>query len=89
MSREATLKYLDEHKIKESLDSVLNAIMKERPEDPYILLGDMVGKKSRSKTIVDIVAREILDAKGQPAIDVDVITPLGTFSASRPCKPPR
>ncbi len=35
-------------------------------------------------TILDIKAREILDSRGNPTVEVDVITAEGTFRAAVP-----
>ena len=34
--------------------------------------------------ILDVKAREILDSRGNPTVEVDVITALGTFRAAVP-----
>jgi len=37
-----------------------------------------------ASTILDIKAREILDSRGNPTVEVDVITHKGTFRAAVP-----
>ena len=39
---------------------------------------------NKLSTILDIKAREILDSRGNPTVEADVITELGTFRAAVP-----
>lgn len=89
MSREETLAYLEKHNIKEAIDEVVNAVMKDQPDDPFVVLAETVAAKSVGpKGILDIIAREIMDSKGKPTVEVEVRTDQDTFTACCACAPP-
>ena len=88
-AREEALAYLQKHSIKEAIDDVVNSVMKDRPDDPFVVLAESVAAKSvGAKGILDVVAREVLDSKGKPTVEVEVRTEQDTFRASCACAPP-
>ena len=85
-AREEALAYLQKYSIKEAIDDVVNSVMKDRPDDPFVVLAESVAAKSvGAKGILDVVAREVLDSKGKPTVEVEVRTEQDTFRASCAC----
>ena len=89
MSREETLAYLEKHSIKEAIDDIVNSVMKDKPDDPFVVLAESVAAKSVGpKGILDVMAREVMDSKGRPTVEVEVRTEQDTFTACCACAPP-
>lgn len=74
--------YLDEHGLEDALNCAVNAVVKERPDDPYLELGERLLKSSATaKTIAGVSSREILTHDGS-AFEIVVWTSRGAFTAA-------
>lgn len=82
-AQELVLKYLKEHKITEKLNGSINKLCKVKAADPW---GYMIGDLRNFQTIciTDVKARQIFDSRGNPTVEVDVTTQLGTYRAAVP-----
>jgi enolase len=79
--------YLSTHQLEDSLNNIINKIVREKPLDPFVVMADLLKAKSPAQSgILNVFAREILNSKGIPTVEVDVTTHKGVFSASYPCK---
>jgi len=66
------MKYLQDHHISDKLNKIVNLLCKARPEDPMGFLGKALMSEAKSPTISKVVAREILDSRGNPTVEVDI-----------------
>lgn len=83
--RQIVQAYVAEHSIESTINEVLNKCCKERPDDPFKYMADLLGEKSTAaKGIVSLVCREVLDSSGKPTLEVELTTDVGTFRASAP-----
>ena len=74
--------YCEGHDLQATLNSVINACVKARPDDPFGFMSTMLKEKSNAETgILSVVAREVLDGLGRPTIETEVTTETGTYSA--------
>jgi len=76
--------YLDKHKIHERLNKVVNQLAKDKPEDPSPYLREAFRPRSQDVKITGVKARQIFDSRGNPTIEVEVTTGLGTYRAAVP-----
>ncbi|KAJ1463168.1 enolase C-terminal domain-like protein [Pelagophyceae sp. CCMP2097] len=75
--------YLEEHGLETALNDVVNEVVKTRPEDPYIHMAEKIrGSSETANSIISVSAREILNGRGAPALEVEVMTQQGSFYAS-------
>ena len=75
--------YMQEHGLEKTLNDVVNEVVKTRPLDPYVRLGQSLLRSSETaNAITGVDAREILDGQGRPALEVEVSTQQGGFTAS-------
>ena len=90
MSKDVTNKklvesYLNEHALEKILNSVINQCVKERPQDPFVMMAALLKEHSSAKIgILSICGREVLDSSGTPTVEVTVTTQQGEFTASAP-----
>ncbi|DAZ97594.1 TPA: hypothetical protein N0F65_002213 [Lagenidium giganteum] len=75
--------YLGEHALEQSLNDVINQVVADRPEDPFLVLSRLLYAKATSqKGIFYVQVQEILDARGQPTVLVQLHTGKGVFDAT-------
>lgn len=75
--------YMQEHGLETTLNDVVNQIVKTRPLDPYVKLGQSLLRSSETaNAITGVDAREILSGAGSPALEVEISTQQGEFRAS-------
>lgn len=82
-AQEQVLKYLKEHKITERLNGTVNKMCKIKAPDPW---GYMIGELRHLQqiSIIDVKGRQIFDSRGNPTVEVEVTTQLGTYRAAVP-----
>jgi enolase len=80
--REEIEQYMAVHGLEPQLNSVVNEIVRDRPEDPFATMAQsLLVKSERASLILGVSARETLSAQGYPALEVSVNTIHGTFTA--------
>eukprot|EP00457_Paulinella_chromatophora_P005578 gb/GEZN01005595.1/.p1 GENE.gb/GEZN01005595.1/~~gb/GEZN01005595.1/.p1 ORF type:complete len:500 (+),score=100.75 gb/GEZN01005595.1/:79-1578(+) len=77
------LEYLEKHDLTKELEKAINAVAGTKPVQPLKALADMLTKKIKP-TITGVKARQIFDSRGNPTVEVDVTTELGTYRAAVP-----
>lgn len=74
--------YLEQHHLQTFIGDAVNDIVKERPKDPLLKLGDALRACSdASRQIQKVRGRQILNGEGLPAVEVEVRT--GQVRANR------
>lgn len=77
--------YLAEHDLENVLNKIINRIVKHRPEDPFVVLSNLIKKESKGiQGILSVEASQCLDGRGFPTLRMKVTTSLGVFQASVP-----
>ncbi|TMW57595.1 hypothetical protein Poli38472_003520 [Pythium oligandrum] len=77
--------YLQEHALETELNQVINQVVADRPEDPFLVLSSLLYVKATAKRgIVHVEVKEVLDGLGLPGILVRLHTGKGVFEASIP-----
>ncbi|KAJ5066781.1 enolase [Anaeramoeba ignava] len=72
-SKIAELKeYLEKNKISQNFEDVLNECLEKLPEDPFGFFANAFGRYAHKPVIEKLVARQILDSRGNPTVEVDV-----------------
>jgi len=66
------MKYLQDHHISDKLNKIVNLLCKARPDDPMGFLGKALMNEAKSPVISKIVAREVLDSRGNPTVETDI-----------------
>ncbi|OQR81822.1 enolase [Thraustotheca clavata] len=75
--------YLAQHGLESALNVFLNQVVRDRPTDPYLVLGGLLQNRATSnKGIFLVSAKEIVDTSGYPTLLVCVHTGKGPFEAS-------
>ena len=75
--------YMQEHGLETTLNDAVNTIVKTRPSDPYVKLGQSLLRSSETaNAITGVTAREVLGGDGRPALEVEVTTQHGKFAAA-------
>ena len=75
--------YMKEHRLEVSLNDAVNAVVKDRPSDPFVELSALMAKVSANANVVlGVAAQEIMGGGGTPALEVTVTTAKGAFTAS-------
>ncbi|ETW00406.1 hypothetical protein H310_07045 [Aphanomyces invadans] len=81
--KELIEEYLAQHGIENALNVFLNQVVRDRPADPYLVLGGLLQHRATSsKGIFSISAREVFDANGLPTLLAVVHTSKGRFEGS-------
>ncbi|KAG9414037.1 hypothetical protein AC1031_013240 [Aphanomyces cochlioides] len=81
--KELVEEYLAQHGLENTLNLLVNQVVRDRPADPYLVLGDLLQSRATSgKGIFSISAREIVDSNGLPTLLASVHTPKGRFEGS-------
>mmetsp|Transcript_34245 Transcript_34245/g.89482 ORF Transcript_34245/g.89482 Transcript_34245/m.89482 type:complete len:499 (+) Transcript_34245:40-1536(+) len=77
--------YLDSHKIQSTVEDAINACVKANAEDPCLFMSQHLATKAAPDTIKTLKARQIFDSRGNPTVEVDLITAKGnTYRAAVP-----
>jgi enolase len=81
--RDLVESYVQEHALEETLNDVVNQIVADRPEDPFLVLSSLLyGKATAKRGIFHVECKEILDGLGLPGVLVRVHTGKGVFDAT-------
>ncbi|RDY12743.1 Cytosolic enolase 3 [Mucuna pruriens] len=75
--------YLDRHMLSRKLEDAVNAAVRAKTSDPVLFISNHMRKAVQS-VITKIKARQILDSRGIPTVEVDLHTNKGVFRASVP-----
>ncbi|KAJ8749743.1 hypothetical protein K2173_012294 [Erythroxylum novogranatense] len=75
--------YLDKHMLSRKIEDAVNAAVRAKTSDPVLFISNHM-KKSVQSVITKIKARQILDSRGIPTVEVDLYTNKGMFRASVP-----
>ena len=81
--QEQVLKYLQENKVTETMQTIVNKMCKLKPDNAYGFLAQELAKEQKV-TITAVHARQIFDSRGNPTVEVDVTTQLGKYTAAVP-----
>lgn len=81
--QQKVLTYLKENKITEKINSIVNKLCKEAPQDAFSFLAAEFMKEQKI-TITGVAARQIFDSRGNPTVEVDITTQQGTYTACVP-----
>jgi enolase len=80
--------YLQEHRLESILNSVINQCVKDRPQDPFVMMATLLKEHSSAKIgVLSVIGREVLDCRGVPTVEATVVTQQGSFTASVPVGP--
>ncbi|KAK6163228.1 hypothetical protein DH2020_000092 [Rehmannia glutinosa] len=75
--------YLDKHMLSRKIEDAVNAAVRAKTPDPVLFISNHM-KKSVPSVITNVKARQILDSRGIPTVEVDLYTNKGLFRASAP-----
>ncbi|XP_031401859.1 cytosolic enolase 3 [Punica granatum] len=79
--------YLDKHMLSRKIEDAVNAAVRAKTPDPVLFISNHM-RKAVSSVIRKIKARQILDSRGIPTVEVDLYTNKGMFRASVPSGDP-
>ncbi|XP_010557227.1 PREDICTED: cytosolic enolase 3 [Tarenaya hassleriana] len=75
--------YLDKHMLSRKIEDAVNAAVRAKTSDPVLFISNHM-RKAVPSMITKIKARQILDSRGIPTVEVDLHTNKGVFRASVP-----
>lgn len=75
--------YLDKHMLPRKIEDAVNAAVRAKAADPVLFIASHM-KKSAPSVITKVKARQILDSRGIPTVEVDLYTSKGMYRASAP-----
>ncbi|CAM8898794.1 unnamed protein product [Rhodiola kirilowii] len=75
--------YLDKHMLSRKIEDAVNAAVRAKTSDPVLFISNHM-RKAVPSVITKVKARQILDSRGIPTIEVDLHTNKGMFRASAP-----
>ncbi|GAB4860058.1 Beta-enolase [Ancistrocladus abbreviatus] len=75
--------YLDKHSLARKIEDAVNAAVRAKTPDPVLFISNHM-RKSVQSVITKVKARQILDSRGIPTVEVDLYTNKGMFRASAP-----
>eukprot|EP00249_Psilotum_nudum_P004729 c18235_g1_i1 orf=88-1515(+) len=75
--------YLEKHKLSQRIEDAVNAAVRTKAPDPVIFIANHM-KRALPSTITKVTARQILDSRGNPTVEVDLFTNKGSFRAAVP-----
>ncbi|XP_024392740.1 uncharacterized protein [Physcomitrium patens] len=75
--------YLEKHKLSSRIEDAVNAAVRAKSPDPVIFIADHL-RKAVPGVITKVHARQIIDSRGNPTVEVDVWTGKGMFRAAVP-----
>ncbi|EPS60374.1 enolase, partial [Genlisea aurea] len=79
----SVLEYLDKHMLSRKIEDAVNAAVRAKTPDPILFISNHM-RKSVPSVITKVKARQILDSRGFPTVEVDLHTHRGVFRASVP-----
>ncbi|KAJ4725665.1 Enolase [Melia azedarach] len=79
--------YLDKHMLSRKIEDAVNAAVRAKSPDPVLFISNHM-RKAVPSVITKIKARQILDSRGIPTVEVDLFTNKGMFRASAPSGDP-
>ncbi|XP_042461899.1 cytosolic enolase 3-like [Zingiber officinale] len=75
--------YLDKHMLSRKIEDAVNAAVRAKASDPVLFISNHM-RKAVPPVITKIKARQILDSRGIPTVEVDLYTNKGMYRASVP-----
>lgn len=75
--------YLDKHMLSRKIEDAVNAAVRAKTSDPVLFISNHM-KKAVPSVITKVKARQILDSRGIPTVEVDLYTNKGMFRAAAP-----
>ncbi|XAR60688.1 Phosphopyruvate hydratase [Bertholletia excelsa] len=75
--------YLDKHMLSRKIEEAVNAAVRAKTPDPVLYIANHM-RKAVPSVITKVQARQILDSRGIPTVEVDLHTNKGVFRASAP-----
>ncbi|XP_043718338.1 cytosolic enolase 3 isoform X2 [Telopea speciosissima] len=75
--------YLDKYMLSRKIEDAVNAAVRAKAPDPVLFISNHM-KKAVPSVITKIKARQILDSRGIPTVEVDLYTNKGMFRAAAP-----
>ncbi|CAA3008897.1 cytosolic enolase 3 [Olea europaea subsp. europaea] len=75
--------YLDKHMLSRKIEDAVNAAVRAKTPDPVLFISNHM-RKSVSSAITKVKARQILDSRGIPTVEVDLYTNKGIFRGASP-----
>ncbi|KAM3231822.1 cytosolic enolase 3 [Capsicum chacoense] len=75
--------YLDKHLLSRRIEDAVNAAVRAKTSDPVLFISNHM-RKAVPSVITKVKARQILDSRGIPTVEVDLHTNKGVFRASAP-----
>ncbi|CAH9074884.1 unnamed protein product [Cuscuta europaea] len=75
--------YLDKHMLSRKIEDAVNAAVRAKTNDPVLFISNHM-RKAVPSVITKLKARQILDSRGIPTVEVDLYTNKGMFRASSP-----
>ncbi|GAY37933.1 hypothetical protein CUMW_032850 [Citrus unshiu] len=79
--------YLNKHMLSRKIEDAVNAAVRAKSPDPVLFISNHM-RKAVPSVITKIKARQILDSRGIPTVEVDLFTHKGMFRASVPSGDP-
>ncbi|CAI9297996.1 unnamed protein product [Lactuca saligna] len=79
--------YLDKHTLSRKIEDAVNAAVRAKTPDPVLFISNHM-RKAVPSVITKVKARQILDSRGIPTVEVDLYTNKGMFRASVPSGAP-
>lgn len=76
--------YLDKHGIEATVEEMINACVRSKPEDPMSFMSKYLSSKTGGPGITKVVGRQVIDSRGNPTVEADVHTGRGMFRAAVP-----
>jgi hypothetical protein len=76
--------YIDRHKIQTLVEDAINDAVKQQAEDPAMHMARYLEKACGKAKITKVHARMILDSRGNPTVECDVVTTKGSYRAAVP-----
>lgn len=75
--------YLDKYMLSRKIEDAVNAAVRAKTSDPVLFISNHM-RKAVPSVITKVKARQILDSRGIPTVEVDLYTNKGMFRASAP-----
>ncbi|KAL7173275.1 hypothetical protein ACSBR2_032690 [Camellia fascicularis] len=75
--------YLDKYMLSRKIEDAVNAAVRAKTPDPVLFISNHM-RKAVPSVITKVKARQILDSRGIPTVEVDIYTNKGMFRASAP-----
>ncbi|CAH1423610.1 unnamed protein product [Lactuca virosa] len=79
--------YLDKHMLSRKIEDAVNAAVRAKTPDPVLFISNHM-RKAVPSVITKVKARQILDCRGIPTVEVELYTNKGMFRASAPSGAP-